>query len=63
MPVASSMVGMMSMTWANCVRISPWALMRFGQEMAIAFFVPPKCEAICLVHWNGVSMAWAQPIG
>ena len=23
--------------------------------------VPPKCEATCLVHWNGVSNAHAQP--
>ena len=23
--------------------------------------VPPKCEATCLVHWYGVSVAWAQP--
>ena len=22
--------------------------------------VPPKCEAICFIHWNGASSAHAQ---
>ena len=25
--------------------------------------VPPKWLATCLAHWNGVSIACAQPIG
>ena len=57
------MVGMMSMTEENCVRRLPLSLMRAGQEMTMPLRVPPKCEAICLVHWNGVSMACAQPTG
>ena len=30
-PSASSTVGTMSMAWAYCVRISPFALIPFGQ--------------------------------
>ncbi len=62
-PAASRMVGAMSMTWWNWVRMPPLSLIRAGQEMTRPLRVPPKCEATCLVHWNGVSMAWAQPIG
>ncbi len=62
-PAASRIVGAMSMTWWNCVRMPPLSLMRAGQEMTMPLRVPPKCEAICLVHWNGVSIACAQPIG
>jgi hypothetical protein len=36
-------------------------LIRAGHEIAMPWRVPPKCEAICLVHWNGVSKAQAQP--
>ena len=32
-------------------------LMWPGQEITIPCRVPPKCEAICLVHLNGVSNA------
>ena len=53
----------MSMTWWNWVRMPPLSLMRAGQEMTRPLRVPPKCEAICLVHWNGVSIACAQPTG
>ncbi len=28
-----------------------------GHEIAIPWRVPPKCEATCLVHLNGVSNA------
>jgi hypothetical protein len=45
------------------VRMPPLSLMRAGQEITMPLRVPPKCEAIYLVHWNGVSIAWAQPIG
>ena len=55
------MVGTMSMTWCHCERISPFALNPFGQLTAVALRVPPQCEATCLVHWSGVSMAQAQP--
>lgn len=61
-PTASSMVGMMSTTLWNCERTWPFlALILAGQETASALRVPPKREAICLVHWKGVSIAWAQP--
>src|SRR5262249_59794814 len=53
------MVGTMSITWWNCVRIPPASLMRFGHESTRPLRVPPKCEATCFVHWNGVSKAWA----
>ena len=56
-PVASRIVGTMSMTWWNCVRTPPASLMPAGHEIARPCRVPPKCEAICLVYWNGVSNA------
>ena len=60
-PAASSTVGATSMTWANWVRISPFASKPAGQCTIVPLRVPPKCEATCLVHWYGVSMACAQP--
>src|SRR4029453_4043053 len=57
MPVASKMVGTMSITWWNWKRMPPLSVMRAGQEIAIPCFVPPKCDAICLVQENGVSNA------
>ena len=62
-PAASRIVGTMSMTELNCERTSPVCLMRFGQETTRPLRVPPKCEATCLVHWNGVFIACAQPTG
>src|SRR5262249_40462542 len=59
-PVASKIVGTMSMTWWNCVRMRPLSVMRAGHEMAMPCRVPPKCEATCLVHLNGVSDAQDQ---
>ena len=59
---ASSAVGATSMTWWNCERISPLALMPVGQWTTIPLRVPPKWEATCLVHWNGVLPASAQPM-
>ncbi len=35
--------------------------MPLGQCRTIPFRVPPKWLATCLVHWNGVSPAQAQP--
>ena len=56
-PVASRIVGTMSMMWWNWLRTPPTSLMRFGHEIARPWRVPPKCEAIRLVHLNGVSNA------
>ena len=33
---------------------------RPGQETTIGLRVPPRCEATCLPHWNGVLPAQAQ---
>src|ERR1700749_3264534 len=60
MPVASRMVGTTSIMWWNWVRIPPASLMRFGQEIAMPCRVPPKCDATCFVHLNGVSNAHDQ---
>ena len=60
-PAASSTVGATSITWWNWLRTSPFALMPFGQRTIVPFRVPPQCDAICFVHWYGVSMACAQP--
>ncbi len=60
MPAASRIVGPTSMTWVNCERRSPPALIRFGQATTIGLRVPPRWLAICLPHWNGVFTAWAQ---
>src|SRR5215831_17828150 len=46
-PAASRIVGTMSITWP-------------GHEIAMPCRVPPKCDAICFVHLNGVSNAHAQ---
>ena len=43
------------------VRTSPRASKPFGQCTIVPLRVPPKCEATCLVHWYGVSIACAQP--
>ena len=60
---ASRIVGTTSMTWWNWVRISPFALIPLGQWTTIGLRVPPKWLATCLVHWNGASIAHAQPTG
>ena len=60
-PAASRIVGATSMTWLNCERISPFALMPFGQWTMVPLRVPPQCDATCLVHWYGVFIACAQP--
>ncbi len=61
MPAASRMVGSMSMKWLNWLRMPPTSLIRAGQDMTMPCRVPPKCEAICFVHLNGVSKAQVQP--
>ena len=50
----------MSMRWWNWVRMPPASLIRFGQAMTMPCRVPPKWEATCLVHLNGVSKAHDQ---
>ena len=60
-PAASRIVGAMSMTWWNCERNPPLIAIRAGQETIRGLRVPPKWEAICLVHWKGVLIAQAQP--
>jgi hypothetical protein len=57
MPVASRIVGTMSMMWVNWLRIPPLSLMTAGHEIAMPCRTPPQCEAICLVQENGVSKA------
>ena len=37
--------------------------MPLGQWTTIGLRVPPKCDATCLVHWKGASIAHAQPTG
>ncbi len=60
-PAASRIVGATSITWVNCERSPPGSSMPFGQCTMVPLRVPPQCEATCLVHWNGVSIAHAQP--
>ncbi len=57
---ASRIVGTMSITWWNWWRMPPLSLITFGHEIAMPCLMPPKCEAICLVHENGVSNAHAH---
>jgi hypothetical protein len=40
-PAASRIVGATSMTWWNCHRISPFALIPFGQWTIVPLRVPP----------------------
>ena len=60
-PAASRTVGATSITWWNWWRTSPPAWMPSGQWTIVPLRVPPQCEATCLVHWYGVSIACAQP--
>ena len=38
----------------------PTSLMWPGHDMATPWAVPPKCDATCFIHLNGVSNAHAQ---
>ena len=60
-PAASRMVGATSMTWLNWERRPPVSSMPFGQWTTVPLRVPPQWDATCLVHWNGVHIACAQP--
>ena len=58
--VASRIVGTMSITWWNCWRMPPVSLMTAGHEIAMPCLMPPRWDATCLVHENGVSKAHAH---
>ncbi len=60
-PATSRIVGAMSITWVNCERSPPCSAIPAGQCTIVPLRVPPQCDATCLVHWNGVSIAQAQP--
>ena len=60
-PAASRIVGATSITWVNCDRSPPRSSIPSGQCTMVPLRVPPQCDATCLVHWNGVSIAHAQP--
>src|ERR1044072_1073047 len=60
-PAASRIVGGQSITWVDCDRSPPGSSMPFGQCTIVPLRVPPQCEATCLVHWNGLFIAHAQP--
>jgi hypothetical protein len=59
-PAASRIVGTMSITWWNWLRMPPSSLMRAGQEMTAPLRTPPRYEAICFTHLYGVSKAKLQ---
>ena len=59
-PVASRIVGTMSIRWWNWLRTPPTSVMWPGHDITMPCRVPPKCEAICLVNLNGVSNAQAH---
>jgi hypothetical protein len=46
--------------WRDWLDLAPFALIPLGQCTTQALRVPPQCEAICFVHWYGVSRACAQ---
>ena len=50
-PPLQGCVGATSMTWWNWGRISPLAVIPFGQWTMVPLRVPPQWEATCLVHW------------
>ena len=60
-PAASRIVGATSITCVNCERSPPFSAIPAGQCTIVPLRVPPQWEATCLVHWNGVSIAHAQP--
>src|SRR5215469_49636 len=60
-PAASKIVGTMSIMWWNWLRMLPTSLIWPGHEMHMPCRVPPKCDATCLVHLNGVSKAHDHP--
>ena len=63
MPAASRTVGATSMHVGELV--ADLAARRDAVAASctiVPLRVPPQCEATCLVHWYGVSIACAQPI-
>ena len=61
-PAASSTVGATSITWWYWLRISPFALIPFGQQTTAPLVVPPYCVWNC-EYANGVLSAIDQPAG
>jgi hypothetical protein len=61
-PTRSRIVGPMSVTCRNCERSPPSSLMRAGQRTTIGSRVPPRCEATCFPHANGVFPAQAHAV-
>ena len=59
-PATSRIVGPMSLTCVNWARTSPSALIPPGQCTTMGLRVPPRWEATCLPHWNGVFPAQAH---
>jgi hypothetical protein len=59
-PAISRIVGPMSITWVNWVRRPPGSVTWPGQCTTIGLRTPPRWEATCLPHWNGVFPAHAQ---
>src|SRR5262249_7644788 len=59
-PAASRIVGAMSVQCVNGLRKPPLSLIRFGQAITIGLRIPPRCEATCLPHLNGVLPAHAH---
>jgi len=59
-PASSRIVGPMSMTWVNWVRRPPGSARWLGQCTTIGLRAPPRWEATCLPHWNGVFPAHAH---
>ena len=50
----------MSMQCVNWARNPPVSLIRSGQDRTMGLREPPRWEAHCLPHWNGVFPAHAQ---
>ena len=59
-PAASRIVGPMSMACVKCFATRRSSLIRSGHESTMGLRVPPRWEAHCLPHWNGVFPAHAQ---
>ena len=60
MPIASRIVGAMLITLWNWLRMPPRSVMRLGHVTTMPVRVPPRFEATCFVHRQGVSIANAQ---
>ena len=61
MPSRSSTVGIRSMAWVNCGRISPRAARPFGQLMINGSAMPPL-KTLRFQRLKGVLPAMVQPV-